>query len=133
MNLKKIGLSLALSAVALVTPLTSAFAAGGEWDYLGWETTHWNSTTGYYITDPVYSSGGDFKVCGTVNTNAVMYLYEYDSGSNKDEYVGQLNAYAGKESCKIFRSIGKFVDGDNKKAEFYIRTHANISGAEFWD
>ncbi|KMM55903.1 hypothetical protein ACH95_18445 [Bacillus glycinifermentans] len=118
MNLSKIGAVLFTAMCTLLLPFSTAFASGaqtagaGEWDKLG-------TYTYIYSSKPVYSSGGDFRVClsSSAGFSLTIHLYEDDPGSNQDEYVGAN--YFSPGECHTFKNIGKFVDGDNRKAEFY--------------
>ncbi|WP_221568674.1 hypothetical protein [Alkalihalobacillus sp. TS-13] len=55
----------------------------------------------------------------TTWTTGVRYeLWEYDPGSNNDDFVGFTT-----DTGHTFRNIGKFVDGSNNRAEFYARKY----------
>lgn len=110
---------------AAVFPLSAhAEKAGttgaGEWDKLGTYTYTYSSPT-------VYSSGGDFRVClsGSTPFSVSLHLYEDDPGDNPDEYVG--SNYFSPGECHTFSSIGKFVDGSNNKAEFFVTDYSGKS------
>lgn len=68
------------------------------------------------------------------NLSAARYhLYEYDPCDGNDDYVGYADIMNGE--CKTFTNIGKFVDGDNNKAEFYV-VYSGLATpwyASFWD
>ncbi|CAL9670982.1 hypothetical protein [Streptomyces sp. enrichment culture] len=127
-------------AVSSVTASLSLFAAPhaqagpGEWDDLGWKSFYKDSSEYYpYRTTAVKSSGGDFKVC--INTaatedNGLLYrLMEEDPG-----YDDQVGDYLTEPGCWVFRKIGSFVDGDNNRAEFYIRTNdVSAMSVHYWD
>ncbi|MGA8941920.1 MAG: hypothetical protein WB502_04280 [Thermoactinomyces sp.] len=96
----------------------------GEWDYVG---------SSAFVSYSAYaqSGGGDFMFCLNSGPSTYYYMYEYDP-DNADEYVGYVYLRAGQ--CGVFRDIGKFVDGNNKKAEFYVAK--NVGGTahvDFWD
>lgn len=112
MKLKMISTGFLAFIFALISPF-SVFAGAGEWDYLGTQTY-------IYSSKPVYSGGGDFKVClsSNMNISLSLHLYEDDAGDNPDEYVG--SNYFSPGECHVFSNIGKYVDGDNNKAEFYV-------------
>lgn len=95
-------------------------AGAGEWDKLGTYTYTYSSPT-------VYSSGGDFRVClsGSTPFSVLLHLYEDDAGDNPDEYVG--SNYFSPGECQTFSSIGKFVDGSNNKAEFFVTDYSGKS------
>lgn len=116
--------------LAAVIPFQSVSA--GSWDYVGFEVPKYNSTLKKYKTDIVHSTGGDFQICVANWGNAVTYsLWEYDAGSGNDDYVNSVTLKNGQ--CYAFRSIGGFVDGANKKAEFYVTTNDNKSQITFFD
>ncbi|WP_128381876.1 hypothetical protein [Streptomyces cavernae] len=100
---------------------TPAQASSG-WDYIG--TTDFPVSTADYIRTigNALSTGGDIQACITSgSTRARAYdLWEYDP-NNDDEFVGAVD----NAGCWIWRDIGKYVDGDNKRAEFYIGTYDN--------
>jgi hypothetical protein len=132
MGMKKLGVSLVLSVVALVTPFTSAFAAAGSWDYLGSKNFYYSSNAAGNITDYVNSGGGNFKVCSNTLVTNLVVLYEYDPGSGNDDKIGYAYLGGGGD-CEIF-SVGKYVDGDNNKAEIYAWTaDSQISSVKFYD
>lgn len=96
----------------------------GEWDYVGSST---------FVSSSAYarSGGGDFMVCLNSGPTTYYYLYEYDP-DNADEYVGYVYLRAGQ--CGVFRSIGDYVDGDNKRAEFYVaKNSGGTASVDFWD
>lgn len=53
------------------------------------------------------------------------HLYEDDAGDNPDDYVGAN--YFSPGECHTFSSIGKFVDGSNNKAEFFVTDYSGKS------
>jgi hypothetical protein len=58
-------------------------------------------------------------------------LYEYDP-DNADDRVGYVYLYSG--ACGAFRNIGGFVDGDNKRAEFYVyKDFGGTATVSFYD
>ncbi|MBH5318258.1 hypothetical protein I6N90_10600 [Paenibacillus sp. GSMTC-2017] len=73
---------------------------------------------GYFRNEVVYSTGGDLKVCSTRYGN--FTLMEYDPGTNRDEVVSSKWI----SGCEIWEDIGRFVDGDNNRAEFYVITRS---------
>ncbi|TCW41679.1 hypothetical protein EDC32_1011346 [Laceyella sacchari] len=148
MNLKRVSLCLLALACALIIPFTTASASEvgqkglvvpkstvlsgngastygpGEWDYVG-------SSTFTYSSAYAYSGGGDFMVCLASGPSTTYYLYEYDP-NNADEFVGYVYLSAGQ--CGVFRGIGGYVDGDNKKAEFYVEKDVGgTATVDFWD
>lgn len=113
MRLKVISAACLMSLFTLITPFSSVFAGAGEWDKLG-------TYTYLYSSKPVYSGGGDFKVCLSSNQSfsLTIHLYEDDAGDNPDEYVGAN--YFSPGECHVFSGISKYIDGDNNKAELYL-------------
>ncbi|MCK1995144.1 hypothetical protein GW626_18715 [Peribacillus muralis] len=150
MKFKKISTAFLTLVCVLTLPFSTALAEGtsktsstskmvlpyasGGWDDVGsskmnqWDEIGWHS--GY-----VHSTGGDFLVCvDPANKWGMTYtLWEYDSPSYSKK-VGTRN-YTGVGCLSAFRGIGAYVDGDNKKAEFFISTtDAEGTGtAMFWD
>ncbi|WP_409162444.1 hypothetical protein [Paenibacillus sp. KR2-11] len=114
------------AVVASTVPKAEAVPAGaGEWDYLGSSTF----TTGSAVAK---SSGGDFLVCLESGPTGYYNLFEDDPAGNADERVGYVHLSAG--DCGAFRSIGGFVDGDNKKAEFYVyKAFGGTATVSFYD
>ncbi|WP_243648710.1 hypothetical protein [Hazenella coriacea] len=103
----------------------------GVWDYVGRRTTSSSENP----TNYVYSTGGDFKfkVVSGPSGGAWYALYEYDP-DNADDHVRDLWFYLYPGDEVIYRDIGNYVDGSNKKAEFYVRE--NFSGSatvDYWD
>jgi hypothetical protein len=87
-----------------------------------------------------YSGGGDFGVRVStylVAPNSVQgyrpliefQLMEYDP-QNSDDPVGSANGYLGNPYGVtydiVWRGIGKYVDGTNDKAEFYVKHRENF-------
>lgn len=115
----------------VVTPM-----GAGEWDYLGARSTSSKENPSNYV----HSGGGDFKfrVSYGPSGGAWYQLREYDPGSNRDDIVADKNGYSlfylYPGDTLIYRGIGGFVDGDNKKAEFYV--YESFSGSatvQYWD
>ncbi len=115
-------------------PLSTALAAdgenvispmgAGEWDYLG-------SSTFVTTSAQAKSAGGDFLICLESGPSGYYNLYEYDP-DNADDRVGYVYLYPG--ACGAFRSIGGFVDGDNKRAEFYVyKAFGGTATISFYD
>ncbi|MBT2505835.1 hypothetical protein J7I98_07940 [Streptomyces sp. ISL-98] len=118
----------AMSGLLLISGGPAQASSG--WDYKG-ATDFYGVGGGKYHTADVYSTGGDIKVCiNTAATKNYAYdLFEHDS-TNNDEYVTSVTG----GGCWTIRDIGKYVDGDNGKAEFYIFTYdPSAMSAQWWD
>ncbi|MFC7898457.1 hypothetical protein [Streptomyces sp. NPDC057381] len=92
----------------------------GGWDYVGTSEFHRNPYPyQQYSSKPKKSTGGNFLTCiTTANTKSAMYqLWEADPGRNDN-----VATYVGGAGCLAWKNIGKYVDGSNNRAEFYIRT-----------
>lgn len=151
MMLKKISMLFLALTFALVIPSSPAFAsekdqevsvvilpkasvsAGasimgpGEWDYVGSSTLSYVSS-GVYASGYVHSGGGDFLVCASRGN--YYDLWEYDGGHSTNDYVSTKWISAG--GCTPWRDIGNYVDGDNKKAEFFVAASASAN-VDFYD
>ncbi|CAG7646309.1 hypothetical protein PAESOLCIP111_05138 [Paenibacillus solanacearum] len=104
----------------------------GEWDYLGQRST----VSSQNPTNYVHSGGGDFKfqVVSGPSGGAWYQLREYDPGSNADEIVTGYEYFLYPGDTLIYRGISNYVDGDNKKAEFYVYERFSGSGSvKYWD
>jgi hypothetical protein len=129
-NLKKIGASLLLSAVAIATPFSSAFA-----DDLTYKGDFYFSASansyGYYTTAYTNSGGGLFKFCPqNFSGTQVFSLYEYDP-DNPDDLVDRVSLSSG--NCAIL-SVDSFKDGSNGYAELYVATTSTAPQyATFYD
>jgi hypothetical protein len=124
---RKLGLTFFAVVFALFIPFSTAFAA---LEYLGRYglTIDTGEKTGklyFYRTEYVHSDGGSFKVCNYNMSSTKFFLYEYDPGSNNDDYVYSWTL--GMSKCYTFTGLDKFKDGDNKKAELYVKA-ARASG-----
>lgn len=120
MRLKKLGISLLLSAVAIVTPLSSAFADTSGWQKLGT----------YNESQVFYSGGGYIKLCAHAPIGILQFtLYEYDP-DNADDYV--TTTYLGDGDCQSIY-VDKFVDGANNKAELYYKSSSNGTSVTVYD
>ena len=111
----------------VVTPM-----GAGEWDYLGQRST----VSSQNPTNYVHSGGGDFKfqVVSGPSGGAWYQLREYDPGSNADEVVTGYEYLLYPGDTLIYRGISNYVDGDNKKAEFYVYESFSGSGSvKYWD
>nr|MBC9205098.1 hypothetical protein [Paenibacillus sp. PL91] len=109
---------------ASTIPFSTVSAASSGWDYLG-------SSTFTYSSAIAKSTGGDFLVCLASGPSGYYNLYE-DDPDNPDDRVGYVYLYAG--ACGAFRSIGGFVDGDNKRAEFYVyKAFGGTATVDFYD
>ncbi|MFF4756896.1 hypothetical protein ACWD5R_44665 [Streptomyces sp. NPDC002514] len=119
----------ALAAALSLSVAQPAQAGPGEWDDLGRYHVYYDST---YRTAAVESAGGDFKAC--IYTAATVPgdsydLYEADEGHDWD-----LVAYATGPGCWTFRDIGRWVDGSNHRAEFFIGTEdAEMMSVQYYD
>jgi hypothetical protein len=120
--------------VALALPVfasSHASAGASGWELVG--STFFSEGSDSYSTYYVHSNGGNFKACVRPEPNGKKYwLKEYDVGiSNKDELVGERNP---TDNCMVFKKIGRFVDGKNKQAEFYMETKdSKAEKALFYD
>lgn len=122
MNLRNLAVK---ATVVVATGATFALfgspaQASSGWDYIG--DTKFPIGTDYIRSGQALSTGGDIQACiVTGSTTKHAYdLWEYDP-NNSDEFVGSVSG----SGCWIWRNIGKYVDGDNKRAEFYIGTYDN--------
>ncbi|AOP46944.1 hypothetical protein SL103_12385 [Streptomyces lydicus] len=103
--------------------------ASSGWDYKG-ATDFYHAGVGYYTHD-VYSTGGGLKVCvNSAATKKYAYdLFEHDQTGN-DEYLTSVDG----AGCYTFSNIGKYVDGDNGKAELYMFTYdSSAVSVQWWD
>lgn len=133
--MKKLTAFLIALLFTLSVPFTSTFAAAGVWDNMGTYTMKFNTGANRFLTPIVNSTGGDFKFCANnslpgVNTY-VLWESDPDGGYDNDDWVGTVKLYNG--DCAIFRSIGRFVDGDNKRAEFYVAALSYSARISMWD
>lgn len=117
---KRIAAVLGTAVTATVLAAPSATAGPGEWDFLGQYALYESSQPGVYRTLTAKSGGGDLRVCllDGPSWTARYSLWEYDP-NNADDHV--MDFYLDEGRCVVFRSIGGYVDGDNNRAEFYIR------------
>lgn len=85
----------------------------GEWDYIG--EAVWSRTSPTF-----YSGGGDVLIgfYGGSNIEGYYSLWEEDTAIND---VIHTNFKVKKDTDYIFSGISKYVDGDNKKAELFLR------------
>lgn len=113
------------ASISLVS-VSELAALPGQWDYIGSSTFTSSSAI-------AYSTGGDFAFCLYSGPKAVYELWEDDPGNSNNDYVGK--AEISKNQCGIVRGIGNFVDGDNKRAEFYVKKIGAGGSAtiDFWD
>ena len=115
----------------------SSFAGNGKWDYLGkslWLTQH---NFDYVYIDPVYySTGGDYMIrippftiesINPKHTGAATEIKLYEEDPGADDFVTSwfLNGAPVLGYDYVVRDINKFVDGTNKKAEFYTTHQTN--------
>ncbi|QYR21008.1 hypothetical protein KZ483_25280 [Paenibacillus sp. sptzw28] len=109
--------------------------AAGEWDYLGARSTSSSENPSNYV----FSGGGDFKykVYSGPSGGAWYQLREYDP-NNADDIITDPNGYSlfylYPGDTLVYRGISGAVDGDNNKAEFYVKE--SFSGAatvQYWD
>ncbi|MEU6196387.1 hypothetical protein [Streptomyces sp. NPDC047061] len=103
--------------------------ASSGWDYIGVTEFPRNSSDYIRTTGNALSTGGDLEACiTTASTKSHAYdLWEYDP-NNADDFVDAVNG----SGCWIFRDIGKYVDGDNNRAEFYIGTYDDDALRVYW-
>ena len=130
MKIKKLGASLLFTAIAIVTPFSSAFA--GSWDYLGNYSFHYNSSAGRYVTNIVNSTGGYFKFCTSQwGTSVKSYtVWEYDP-DNPDDKIASFD-FLSNGDCKTIY-VDNYVDGSNKRAEIYISTDSYLASSTYVD
>ncbi|UVI33359.1 hypothetical protein [Paenibacillus spongiae] len=114
----------------VVTPM-----GAGVWDYLGQRSTSSSENPSNYV----YSTGGDFKykVVSGPGGGAWYQLREYDP-DNADDIItdpyGYSLFYLYPGDTLIYRGISGAVDGDNKKAEFYVKEGFSGSATvQYWD
>jgi hypothetical protein len=128
MSFKKLGASLFLSAVVLLIPLSSAFAAAG-WQYLGFDSFHKNSK-GYYVSDVYTSDGGYIRICAATYKEVIYRAYEYDP-DNADDYIDGVLLSNGE--CYDFKVEG-YRDGSNNRPEIYFNVGTySLAGGDIWD
>ncbi|SDY05268.1 hypothetical protein [Thermoactinomyces sp. DSM 45892] len=131
MKLKMIGTSFLAFSFALIMPIT-VFAGPGEWDYLGMSEFKWNKDLKKYVTGTKPSHGGDYKFCVSlegVHETEKIELWEYDP-DNPDDHILTINLR--DDQCHVVHDVGRFIDGTNKTAEFYLRKSSNSYGDYGW-
>ncbi|UQZ76862.1 hypothetical protein C2I17_21225 [Niallia circulans] len=92
----------------------------GTWDLINGGSTDWSFKKGEKGSlGRVHSSGGDFRITFLGGHGEFTFdLMEYDpSGSTTVKKGIKVKS----DNTFTFRDISKYVDGDNKKAEFYIK------------
>jgi hypothetical protein len=138
MRLKKFSVPLFALLAIFAIPFSTAHAALTK---VGSYYMAYNSTLDAFVTPipTVTSDGGDVKFCisnGTTasqGTRKIYYLMEYDpgtTGSGTDDVIGSAYLYSGE--CYTFR-VTKFVDGDNGKAEIYVKSKILDATATIYD
>jgi hypothetical protein len=103
------------------------------WNFVGSREFHSSSSVyGDHATSWARSTGGDFEGCmPKASGDATYVLMEYDP-SNADDYVGQVTVNS--IACAVFRDIGRFVDGTDGTAEFYLVTWDDLPDyASYYD
>jgi hypothetical protein len=133
-QLKKISvLSFTLLAVFLF-PFSTAHAALTT---VGSYNMTYNADLQAYVTPiPTFTSdGGDVKVCisGASGPRKTYYLMEYDpgkTGSGVDDIIGTALLIPGE--CYKWSVAGN-ADGDNGKAEIYVKSYAYTVKATIYD
>jgi hypothetical protein len=159
MKWQKISLFFLTFTLALIIPFSSANAASvesqepslpaasagdtvstmgaGEWDYKGYSytSTFYGYASGWpyygsavYASGYVHSGGGSFKVYAS--KSGYYTLTEYDP-SNADDIVSTKWINAG--GYAVWSNLGDYVDGDNKKAEFFVFSNVASSKVTFYD
>ncbi|MBM7551631.1 hypothetical protein [Thalassobacillus pellis] len=125
--MKKLCLTFIAFVLVLTMPLASAHA--GSYDHIGTrETNKWSDYYGMWKTSTISSGGGYLKVL--VDYGARYYVYEYDPGSNKNEYLGAWYADA---NTTFELHVEGYVDGSNNRAEIYVVSSAYDVLLNFWD
>ncbi|MBH5317340.1 hypothetical protein I6N90_05875 [Paenibacillus sp. GSMTC-2017] len=120
--MKKVTAVLSVFLVSISVLYSTALAAPGL-DYIGHYPMHYkpDAQVWKWSTSVAYSGGGDFRICPSGASSAKEYvLWENDPGEDNDDHVGRVTLEP--RECYTFRDIGRFVDGDNRKAEFYVTT-----------
>ncbi|WP_010093240.1 hypothetical protein [Ornithinibacillus scapharcae] len=130
--------------------LTMPMAGDGTWNYVTqstWFTSHADPAAMNFRRDDkiVHSTGGDFmvtipyhQVYGTLvdGVDAVIAIELYEEDPTKSNLVrpglrAALVPPIGRAKNVIWRDINDYVDGTNKKAEFYAKYAMNYLGAKF--
>ncbi|MXQ54730.1 hypothetical protein [Shimazuella alba] len=133
MRIRKWTVSLFVLVCAVILPFSSAFAALEKVGTYGL-TINTGQETGkltYYRTSYIHSDGGSFKVCNKNMGTTKFFVYEYDpnGGYGNDDYVYSWTLSMGK--CYTFTNLDKFKDGDNNKAELYVKAALPSGGLAF--
>lgn len=113
----KKGLLIGALTIAALSPFTSASAAG-TWQYLTYNFTAQSAI--------MYSTGGDisFKITNASYVPSGYYTLMEDDGTLGDDKVGTLGLQQNVQT--IMRGTGtNHIDGDNNKAEFYLKNEAS--------
>lgn len=129
--MKKISFLVMSFVFALLIPLSSAHAGGnGQWNYLGSYDLNYRSQYGWWDTANVRSTGGGLRIKGEIY-NVDYELWEYDPGSNNDDYIG--HHFQGVWDPYGIFNVNSYVDGSNNRAELYVKTYADGDSVKFWD
>lgn len=123
---------LMVSSVLFLSTATAASAVSGP-DYTAGKFTYEGKDTFTSKSKVIYSGGGSFKVCMTGGSGIhEVTLMEYDGSASADDKVG-IGLLA-NGSCKTWSGLTGLVDGENKKAEFYItKDSGNSITVKFYD
>lgn len=120
---------LGIGALALGILGVGTSASAGTWDDADGEAFHpFKKGQNPEAIRYSRSSGGDFKVKFTgVDGNGFSFDLMESDGANNPADVVKKNIRVSKDGEFIFRDIGKYVDGSNKRAEFYVKIHDVLS------
>ncbi|MBC5635206.1 hypothetical protein [Ornithinibacillus hominis] len=122
-------------------------AGNGQWDYVTssvWTTSHATSGATKYKRDKtVHSTGGDFMISvpyhyvygvlhNTAKAGISIELYEEDPLKSTHVDWRYVNPPPkGSVYHAVWRDLNGYVDGTNKKAEFYAEYAMNYIGDSF--
>lgn len=105
----------------------------GEWDYIGYSSFSSQSKT-------FYSGGGNVKILIKQPGIGPGFTWQYklveDDPYTFDDTVADFRLPNGAGTYEVTYNVSSFVDGDNKKAELYLKKLTNPTysvGSEWYD
>ncbi|MGI5353368.1 hypothetical protein ACQEU8_35070 [Streptomyces sp. CA-250714] len=119
-----------LSALLMQAPASAAPPPDqGEWKDLGEHNFYTGTGSLYYPwrAATISSDGGDFRFCIRTSTSEHLGLHQLREEDADGSSERVKNVDAGPDGCATVPNLDSFVDGDDNRAEFYIRT--NLSRA----
>jgi hypothetical protein len=111
---------------------TTPASASPGWDFVGTSGFTYVGNQGAWVSSPAPSKGGNFRICMVTGSTTKQSYHLHEEDPNGGDEVGAASRTG--SGCIDWYNIGRYVDGSNQRAEFYVFTgDSKVQSVAYYD